>query len=199
MPSQIKPLLTGGGDKLVELKNYIMPFSAKDLGGACKHNDLNVLYPENAEIIGYEKNLFEVSKTLEIPPFDFREFLQQFKFSKEAKSLFNAALELFKYYHANSYYQNKDYNDSFYDITNAIMGKDTNAFKDLEGKDSRITRTKTTKGTKGFAKNNLKGVIPSKDLELFYHFFEMRNNLAIKINEELLDSKLLLWKRENIF
>lgn len=183
----------------VTLKNYIMPFSAEQLGGACKHNDLNVLYPENAEIIGYEKNLFEDSKTIEIPPFDFREFLKQFKFSKEAKSLFNAALELFKYYHANSYYQNKDYNDSFYDITNAIMGKDTNAFKDLEGKDSRITRTKTTKGTKGFAKNNLKGVIPSKDLELFYHFFEMRKILAEKINEELLDSKLLLWKRENIF
>ena len=189
----------GGGDKLVALKNYIMPFSAEDLGGACRHNDLNVLYPENAEIIGYEKSLFDNSKTPEILPFDFREFLKQFSFSKEAKSLFNAALEIFKYYHANPYYQNKDYNDSFYDITNAIMGKDTNAFKDLEGKDSRITRTKTTKGTKGFAKNNLKGVIPSKDLELFYHFFEMRNNLAIKINEELLDSKLLLWKRENIF
>lgn len=183
----------------VTLKNYIMPFNAEQLGGACKHNDLNVLYPENAEILGYEKNLFEDSKTIEIPPFDFREFLKQFKFSKEAKSLFNAALELFKYYHANSYYQNKDYNDSFYDITNAIMGKDTNAFKDLEGKDSRITRTKTTKGTKGFAKNNLKGVIPSKDLELFYHFFEVRKILAEKINEELLDSKLLLWKRENIF
>lgn len=183
----------------VTLKNYIMPFNAEQLGGACKHNDLNVLYPENAEIIGYEKNLFEDSKTIEIPPFDFREFLKQFDFSKEAKSLFNAALELFKYYHANSYYQNKDYNDSFYDITNAIMGKDTNAFKDLEGKDSRITRTKTTKGTKGFAKNNLKGVIPSKDLELFYHFFEVRKILAEKINKELLDSKLLLWKRENIF
>ena len=183
----------------VTLKNYIMPFYAEQLGGACKHNDLNVLYPENAEIIGYEKNLFEDSKTIEIPPFDFREFLKQFKFSKEAKALFNATLEIFKYYHANTCYQNKDYNDSFYDITNAIMGKDTNAFKDLEGKDSRITRTKTTKGTKGFAKNNLKGVIPSKDLELFYHFFEVRKILAEKINKELLDSKLLLWKRENIF
>ena len=102
-------------------------------------------------------------------------------------------------YHASDYYLNKDYNDSFYDITNAIMGKDTNAFKDLEGKDSRITRTKTTKGTQGFSKNTLKSVIPSKDLELFYHFFEVRKILAEKINEELLDAKLLLWKRENIF
>jgi len=169
-----------------------MPFSAKELGGACKHNDLNVLYPENAELIGYEKSLFNDFKAPEILPFDFREFLKQFKFSKEAKSLFNAALEIFKYYHANPYYQNKDYNDSFYDITNAIMGKDTSAFKELEGKDSRITRTKTTKGTQGFGKNTIKSVIPSKDLELFYRFFEVRQILAEKINEELLDSNLLL-------
>lgn len=200
-----KEVASSGGGGGVTLKNYIMPFSAEDLGGACRHNDLNVLYPEHAEIIGYDMSVLdtpevqEKKRNLELPPFDFREFLKQFSFSKEAKSLFNAALEIFKYYHANPYYQNKDYNDSFYDITNAIMGKDTNTFKDLEGKDSRITRTKTTKGTKGFAKNNLKGVIPSKDLELFYHFFEVRNNLAIKINEELLDSNLLLWKRENIF
>ena len=199
-----KAVASSGGGGVI-LKNYIMPFCAEDLGGACRHNDLNVLYPEHAEIIGYDMSVLdtpevqEKKRNLELPPFDFREFLKQFSFSKEAKSLFNAALEIFKYYHANPYYQNKDYNDSFYDITNAIMGKDTNTFKDLEGKDSRITRTKTTKGTKGFAKNNLKGVIPSKDLELFYHFFEVRNNLAIKINEELLDSNLLLWKRENIF
>lgn len=200
-----KEVASSGGGGGVTLKNYIMPFSAEDLGGACKHNDLNVLYPENAEIIGYDMSVLDTpevqkkKRNLELPPFDFREFLKQFHFSKEAKALFNAALEIFKYYHANPDYQNKDYNDSFYDITNAIMRKDTNAFKDLEGKDSRITRTKTTKGTQGFAKNNLKSVVSSKDLEIFYHFFEMRNNLAIKINEELLDSKLLLWKRENIF
>lgn len=176
-----------------------MPFSAEDLGGACKHNDLNVLYPENAEILGYEKSLFDNSKTPEILPFDFREFLKQFSFSKEAKALFNAALEIFKYYHANPYYQNKDYNDSFYDITNVIMGKDPNAFTKTERKKQGTSDTKTTKGTKGFAKNNLKSVIPSDDLGLFNHFFEVRNNLAIKINEELLDSNLLLWKRENIF
>ncbi|EPQ8113092.1 hypothetical protein ACUWKM_000586 [Campylobacter upsaliensis] len=195
----------GGGDKLVALKNYIMPFSAEDLGGACKHNDLNVLYPENAEIIGYDMSVLDTpevqkkKRNLELPPFDFREFLKQFHFSKEAKALFNAALEIFQYYHANPYYQNKDYNDSFYDITNAIMGKDPNEFTNLDDKNKRIEQKKTTKGTQGFAKNNLKSVVPSKDLEIFYHFFEMRNNLAIKINEELLDSKLLLWKRENIF
>ncbi|MDO4674495.1 hypothetical protein [Campylobacter sp.] len=180
-----------------------MPFSAEDLGGACRHNDLNVLYPENAEIIHpYSKDKDKNLYSEELKPFDFREFLKQFSFSKEAKSLFNAALEVFKYYHANPYYQNKDYNDSFYDITNAIMEKDPNEFTNLDGKNKRIEQKKTTKNTKGFAKNNLKNAkpkIPSKDLELFYHFFEMRNNLAIKINEELLDSNLLLWKRENIF
>lgn len=196
-PIRESAIVRGGGDKLVALKNYIMPFNAEQLGGACKHNDLNVLYPENAEIIGYEKNLFEDSKTLEIPPFDFREFLQQFKFSKEAKALFNAALEIFKYYHANPCYQNKNYNDSFYDIANAIMGKDKNA--PTSKRSNQTIRTNTTKGTLGFGQKNIKFVIPSKDLELFYHFFEMRKILAEKINEELLDSKLLLWKRENIF
>ncbi|MFQ6342801.1 hypothetical protein [Campylobacter sp. VTCC 70190] len=174
-----------------------MPFSAEDLGSPCTHNMLNVLYPDNAEIIGYKQSLFEDSKTPELPPFDFREFLQQFHFSKEALSLFNAALEIFKYYHASDYYQNKDYNDSFYDITNAIMGKDKNA--PTSKRNNQTIRTNTTKGTLGFGQKNIKFVIPSKDLELFYHFFEVRKILAEKINQELLDSKLLLWKRENIF
>ena len=36
-----------------------MPFSAEDLGGACRHNDLNVLYPENAEILGYDMSVLD--------------------------------------------------------------------------------------------------------------------------------------------
>lgn len=204
-PIRESAIVRGGGDKLVKLKNYIMPFSAEELGGACRHNDLNVLYPSKENIIGYDVSVLDApevqkkKRNLELPPFDFREFLKQFSFSKEAKALFNAALEIFKYYHANPYYQNKDYNDSFYDITNAIMGKDPNDFTNLDGKNKRIEQKKTTKDTKGFSKNTLKSVVPSKDLDLFNHFFEVRNNLAIKINEELLDSKLLLWKRENIF
>ncbi|MBS4313997.1 hypothetical protein [Campylobacter vulpis] len=180
-----------------------MPFSAEDLGGACKHNDLNVLYPENAEMIGYDMSVLDTpevqrkKRNLEPPPFDFREFLKQFHFSKEAKSLFNVALEIFQYYHANPYYENKDYNDSFYDITNAIMGKDKNA--PTSKRNNQTIRTNTTKGTLGFGQKNIKFVIPSNDLKLFDHFFEVRNNLAIKINEELLDSNLLLWKRKNIF
>ena len=42
---------SGKKDKLVPLKNYIMPFSAKQLSNACTHNMLNVLYPDKAEII----------------------------------------------------------------------------------------------------------------------------------------------------
>lgn len=187
-----------GGENFIPLKNYIMPFSAEDLGGACRHNDLNVLYPENAEIIHpYSKDKDKNLYSEELKPFDFREFLQQFSFSKEAKSLFNAALEIFKYYHANPYYQNKDYNDSFYDITNAIMGKDKNA--PTSKRNNQTIRINTTKGTLGFGQKNIKFVIPSNDLKLFNHFFEVRKILAEKINEELLDSKLLLWKRENIF
>lgn len=189
----------GGGknDKLVPLKNYIMPFSAKQLSNACTHNMLNVLYPDKAEIIDRDGMFKE-----ELKPFDFREFLEQFHFSTEAKNLFNAALEIFKYYHASPDYRNKDCNDSFYDITNAIMGKDANAFKDFKDyneKDKRISQVRVTKGTQGFGKNTIKSVIPSQHLDLFYHFFEVRKILAEKINEELLDAKLLLWKRENIF
>ena len=202
-PVKESAIVRGGEDKLVELKNYIMPFTAEELGGACRHNDLNVLYPENAELIGYDISVLDTpevqkkKRNLELPPFDFREFLKQFSFSKEAKTFFNAALEIFKYYHANPYYQNKNYNDSFYDIANAIMGKDKNA--PTSKRSNQTIRTNTTKGTLGFGQKNIKFVIPSKDLELFYHFFEVRNNLAIKINEELPISNLLLWKRENIF
>ncbi len=30
-------------------------------------------------------------------------------------------------------------------------------------------------------------------------FFDKRDALAVKINQELLDAHLLLWKRENVF
>lgn len=172
-------------------KNYIMPFSAEQLG--CAKNDLNVLYPQNSEV-----NLFSNEETEK--SFDFREFLKQFEFSNEAKNLFNAALEVFKFYHKNEEYQNKDWNDSFYDITNAIMGKDASSFKELETEnDTRITKTKTTKGTKGFGKNTIKYVVSSKDLPIFEKFFEVRDILAKKINRQLVESGLLLWERENIY
>lgn len=155
------------------IKNYIMPFTAEELG--CEKNDLNVLFPDSAE-----QDLFTQSE--EQKPFDFREFLSQFDFSKEAKDLYNAALQIFKYYHKNENFQNKDWNDSFYDITNAIMGKNPNI--DYNKKENQniysLEQHRTTKGTKGFGRNTIKYAVSSKDLPIFEHFFDTRDILAKK-------------------
>lgn len=173
-------------------KNYIMPFKADELG--CNKNDLNVLFPEQKE-----QDLFSESEP--IAPFDFREFLTQFEFSKESKDLYSAALDVFKYYHkSEEYAYNRDWNDSFYDITNAIMGKDASSFQEFETEnDKRITKNKTTKGTKGFGRNTIKYAVNSASLPIFEHFFEVRDILAKKINKQLVEQGLLLWERENIY
>lgn len=172
-------------------KNYIMPFSAQELG--CDKNDLNVLFPEDNG-----GDLFSSAATE--PPFDFRDFFHQFEFSEEAQNLYKAALEVFRFYHRNHEYTNKDWNDSFYDITNALMGKDASSFQELESEnDTRISKTKTTKGTRGFGKNTINYVVSQADLPIFDNFFQARDILAQKINKELVDHHLLLWKRENIY
>lgn len=183
----------------VELRNFIMPFTAEELGGRCIHNDLNVLYPDETDIIKRSGGIFKSGEIEAIEkPFDFREFLRQFDFSREAKDLFAAALNIFRYYHAN--FKDTDFNDSFYDISNAIMGKDIYSYKMLENiKETRITKVKTTKNTKGFGRNTIRYAVPSKDLETFIHFFDVRDILARKINKQLLDSNILLWERENIY
>ena len=172
-------------------KNYIMPFTAGELG--CARNDLNVLF---AEDIGglFDQNTPRMQ-------FDFREFLSRFSFSAEAKALYSAALEVFRFYHRSGDYEaGRDWNDSFYDISNAIMGKDVSSFGEFDGEnDRRITRTKTTKGTRGFGRNTVGFAVPSKDLPTFTRFFDARDVLARKINRELLDAGLLLWERENIY
>ncbi len=174
-----------------EQKNYIMPFTSAEFnrhGLACSQNDLNVLRDDE--------------KTLDfgtIPPFDFRLWLKQFNFSHEAQELYRAALQVFVYYHKNNDYKNKNYNDSFYDITNTIMGKDINSFKNLDNDPRMLYRTKTTKGSIGFGRNNVKSVIGSQDLYIFYDFFDKRDALAKKINKQLVDSNLLLWERENVY
>lgn len=170
-------------------KNYIMPFTAEELG--CAKNDLNVLLPIMADLF---------DEKYEGKPFDFREFLMQFEFSPEAKGLYKAALEVFKYYHRSEEYTNKDYNDSYYDITNAIMGKDVTTYATMDkAKDKRITKVKTTKGTKGFGRNTIAFAIGSKDLPIFTRFFDARDTLAKKINRQLVEQGLLLWERENIY
>jgi hypothetical protein len=166
-------------------QNYIMPFTAKELG--CNKNDLNVA---REELDMYNKDNPEV--------FDFRQWLTQFNFSLEAKELYKAALQVFLYYHRT--HQNTNYNDSFYDITNTIMNKDTSKFKTLDAEnDTRISKTKTTQGTTGFGRNTVKNVVNNENLPIFYNFFDRRDVLAKKINKQLIESKLLLWERENIY
>lgn len=172
-------------------RNYIMPFTSEELG--CAQNDLNVLFPQDAA-----HDLF--SSQQEEPPFDFREWMQQFTFSDEAKALHATALEVFRFYHSSPDYPGHDWNDSFYDITNALMGKTADSFSELESDhDTRISRTRTTKGTRGFGRNTIRYVVPSADLPLFEHFFSVRDTLALKINRQLVDHGLLLWERENIY
>lgn len=170
-------------------KNYVMPFTAEELG--CAKNDLNVLFPQMGD-------LFDGPSISE--PFDFREFLHQFEFSEEAKALYQAALEVFRYYHRSDEYAYKDFNDSYYDITNAIMGKDVSTYKTMDkADDKRITKVKTTKGTKGFGRNTIAFAVGSRDLPIFYRFFDARDVLAKKINRQLVEQGLLLWERENIY
>ena len=172
-------------------KNYIMPFTAEELG--CNKNDLNVLFPE--------QNNQDLFSGVELQtPFDFRLFMKHQVFSEEANNLYFAALEIFKYYHKSEEYIEKDWNDSFYDITNAIMGKDISSFSEFQtDNDTRITRNKTTKGTKGFGKNTIKYAVNTSALPVFTNFFEVRDILAKKINRQLVDQGLLLWERENIY
>ena len=175
-----------------EHKNYIMPFLAEEL--ECEKNDLNVLFPSQAD-----KTLFS-KDTEELKPFNFREFMSELNFSLEAKDLYFAALEIFKFYHKSSGYSSINYNDSYYDIANAIMGKDTSSYKSVENKnEKRIVKTKTTKGTKGFAKHTIQYAVNAQNLPIFDTFFNKRDILAKKINTQLLDNHLLLWQRENIY
>ena len=175
-------------------RNYLMPFTAEELG--CNRNDLNVLFPQDAAQT--EMNFSEKQQVKE--PFDFRHWLQQFTFSDEAIALRSAALEVFQYYHRCGDYPAHDYNDSFYDITNALMGKDPTHFVALDTeRDTRISPTRTTKGTRGFSRNTIQYVVPSDKLPLFVRFFDTRDALAQKINRRLVEGGILLWERENIY
>ena len=80
------------------------------------------------------------------------------------------------------------------------MGKDVNTYSILnKSGDKRITKVKTTKGTKGFGRNTIAYAVGSKDLPVFNRFFDARDVLAKKINRQLVEQNLLLWERENIY
>ena len=176
-------------------RNFLMPFTAEEVG--CSVNDLNVLFYESSNA---QQELDFDTRQAELASFDFRQFLGQFSFSEEAKALYDAALGVFHYYHHNATFKNKDYNDSFYDITNAIMGKDSQSFHTVDADDDhRITKVRTTKGTKGFGRNTIQYAVGTDALPIFKRFFDARDNLAKKINRQLVEQKLLLWERENIY
>lgn len=177
-------------NKLPNKRNFIMPFTKEELKGfGFITNDFNTLLRQQSDILG----------ETDTKEFDFRIWLQQFKFSNEALALKSAALNIFKYYH--KHYKNTNPNDSFYDITNTIMKKNSSQFKSLDSeKDTRINKIKTTKGTRGFGRNTIKSVIKNEDdLKMFYDFFDKRDILAKKINKQLVEQGLLLWERENIY
>lgn len=177
-------------------RNYIMPFTAEEL--RCSINELNVLFHEKDS--NPQQELDFDTRQEEMASFDFREFLRQFDFSAEAMELYQASLEVFRFYHASQDYTNKNFNDSFYDITNAIMGKDVNTFQTMDaGDDRRITRVKTTKGTKGFGRSTIQFAVSRDKLPIFSQFFDARDTLAKKINRQLVEQHLLLWERENIY
>lgn len=179
-------------------RNYIMPFTAEELG--CGVNELYVFFPDdNPENNEMSILPFDDSIPQELR-FDFREFLNQFNFSDEARSLYNAALEVFRYYHHSHEYPNTDWNDSYYDIANAIMRRNPADYQQMNVEDDRrITRVKTTKGTLGFSRKSILNVIPKEHVQIFTRFFDARDALAMKINRQLVEQKLLLWERENIF
>ena len=174
----------------IDYRNYIMPYTAEELG--CNQNDLNVLYGNN------------LTDRIE---FDFRKWFHQFNFSQEAMDLYNSALEIFRYYHSTFNYENcgfqksvgADFNDSFYDITSAIMGSDRQNQRRPENDTRVMARTRTTAGNIGFGRNTIKKVVPKEILPIFINFFDTRDILARKINKQLVESGLLLWERENIY
>lgn len=80
------------------------------------------------------------------------------------------------------------------------MGKDASSFQTFQtDNDTRITKTKTTKGTRCFGRNTIKYAVSSAYIPIFERFFDARDVLARKINKELLEVGLLLWERENIY
>ena len=68
--------------------------------------------------------------------------------SQEAQAVYDAALAIARYYHNHeAYVDGRNWNDSFYDIKNAIMAKDATAYQQRNtNKDRRVTKVKTAQG-----------------------------------------------------
>lgn len=174
-------------------KNYIMPFTAKELG--CGENDLYTLFPSSDYSIPFPNGEEETHK------FDFREWMQsEVQMSQEAQAVYDAALAIARYYHNHeAYVDGRNWNDSFYDIKNAIMAKDATAYQQRNtNKDRRVTKVKTAQGTLGFSAVNIRKRTSEKYWPMFDQYFTAQKALAEKINCRLLKQGLMLWKHENV-
>lgn len=173
--------------------NYLMPFTADELG--CGKNDLYVLRPKDEYSIPFPNG------EEEIKTFDFREWMKDIKMSPEAKNVYDAALNVARYYFShNAYADGRNWNDSFYDIKNAIMQKDATSYKTRETpNDRRVTRVKTGVGAKGFSKVNIRKVTSEEYWPVFDKYFYNMKVLAEKIVCQMVNKGLLLWKPSNIY
>lgn len=173
--------------------NYLMPFTSTELG--CGRNDLNVLFPRDEYSIPFPDGSNEEKA------FDFREWMTEIQMSEEARAVYNSALEIVRYYHTHPAYANgRNWNDSFYDIKNAIMEKNANAYEHLNVvSDHRVTRVKTQKGVKGFSKVNVRKVTSREYWQMFDNYFDAMKNLAERIIKQLVDANLLLWEPSNLY
>lgn len=174
------------------MPNYLMPFTANELG--CGRNDLNVLFPKSNYSIPFP------SGEEEQQTFDFREWMQTVQMSAEAQEFYDSALSIAHYYHNNDIYADgRDWNDSFYDIKNAIMRKKASNYQTrTTPNDRRVTRVKTATGITGFSQKNVKKITDETFWPIFDRYFDAQRKLAEKINRQLLEQELILWKHENI-
>ena len=175
------------------VKNYLMPFTAQELG--CGINQLYVLAPKSEYSIPFP-NGDEDNHV-----FDFRKWMQTVKMSAEGQAVYDAALEIVRYYHNHpAYAEGRDWNDGFYDIKNAIMEKDATAYQKRDtATDRRLTRVKTATGARGFSQINIRKVTSEEYWPMFDRYFEAKKTLAEKILQQLTDAGLLLWKPSNVY
>lgn len=173
-------------------KNYLMPFAADELG--CGSNDLYELFPKNEYSIPFPDGTQEERR------FNFREWIGKLQMSDEAKAVYETALAITRYYHTHpAYADRRNWNDSFYDIKNAIMEKDAAGYQPLDTpNDRRMTRVKTQKGVLGFSDINVRKVTSKEYWPMFDHYFAAMDVLANKIINMMVKKGLLLWHPSNI-
>lgn len=173
-------------------KNYLMPFTADELG--CGSNELNELFPKSEYSIPFPDG------TEDSRPFNFREWMKDIDMSEEAKAVYDAALDIARYYHTHpAYASERDWNDSFYDIKNAIMEKDAAGYQHLDtANDRRMTRVKTQKGVLGFSSVNVRKLTSETYWPIFDRYFTAMDVLAEKIIRRMVETGLLLWHPSNI-